>query len=190
MLARPFVLLAFFVQFSLYHGGVARYQAVVGKGVGDNAAGRDDAACANGYAWADGDVPSNPAVLPDGDGEGLFDGLAPLNRVERVVRRVELTVWPDEGVRPDADGCGVEKHAADVDEDILGKVYVKPEVALERRVDDGRSGQVGDELGDDGAIVRIAGSHGGEAGAEAFCVVRVSLGLFVAEIVRDDGHGG
>ena len=74
------------------------------------------------HAGTDGNISTQPTVLTDMDGASCLNGLATLQIVHRVVRRVKRAVGADQGMAAYGDVAGIQEHAVVIDKDSLSQM--------------------------------------------------------------------
>ena len=164
--------------------GVAGCHAVVGNVVDDHASGCNDASAAYCHTWADDYSAAQPAVFAYADRQSFLFRLAPFDIVRWVVGSVKLAIRPYVSVCPDADASAVEHCAVVVDEDVLAKMNFSAVVAMKRWANECRIWNVGYELFDRVAIVRISYCHGLQTSAYPLAADDVGCNLRVGEVVH------
>ena len=164
--------------------GVAGCHAIVGNVVDDHASGCNDASATYCHTWSDDYSAAQPTVFSNADRQSFLFRLASLYIVCWVVGSVQLAVRPYMSVCPDADASAVEHCAVVVDEDVLAKMNFSTVIAMKRWANECRIGNVGYELFDRVAIVRVGYCHGLQTSAYPLAADDVGCNLWVGEVVH------
>src|SRR5690348_3831775 len=107
-------------------GGIAGNRHSRGDVSRDDASGADDGAICDRYARQDDGAAANPDVTPDPHGSTEFETAPSDVRISRVVGRVDMHARADLTAIADDDADDVEKHAVEIDEDIVAEPDVVP----------------------------------------------------------------
>lgn len=102
--------------------------------LGHHTAGTDDCSVADGHSRQYDYVGGNPYVVSYRDGHGAHDTCIALVGMERMVDGAEGGVGTDENVVTDGHLRFVEDGKVEIAYEVLSDVYVRTEVAMERRV--------------------------------------------------------
>lgn len=164
--------------------GIAGCHAVVRNVMDDYASGCNDASATYCHTWADDYSAAQPAVFAYANRQSFLFRLASLYIVCWVVGSVQLAVRPYVSVCPDADASAVEHCAVVVDEDVLAKMNFSAVIAMKRWANECRIWNVGYELFDRVAIVRIGYCHGLQTSAYPLAADDVGCNLRVGEVVH------
>ena len=164
--------------------GIAGCHAVVRNVVDDYASGCNDTSATYCHTWADDYSAAQPTVFSNANRQSFLFRLASLYIVCWVVGSVQLAVRSYVSVCPDADASAVEHCAVVVDEDVLAKMNFSTVIAMKRWANECRIRNVGYELFDRVAIVRVGYCHGLQTSAYPLAADDVGCNLRVGEIVH------
>lgn len=162
-------------------GRHTRCQRVIGNIGGDHRASRNHTTLANGDTRTHNDAPTQPGIIADADRIRGFLRQTSLQIIHRMLRRVQLTVGPNEHMTAQPHVGPIQDSAIVIEKRMLAYRDTAAMVAMKGRTDGGALRDAGDELFDNITITLVGERHGLQLATQLFGLRKTGRNLRVCK---------